>query len=74
MGARGKRPGEPRRITLVTYAALVERGIFNNRMTLRRAISKYGFPEPYHLGPHRVAWDESEVEDWLRKCRSTDRS
>jgi hypothetical protein len=47
------------------YDNLVERGIFNNRMTLRRAIKDHGFPKPYKLSSTRVLWDEVEVDAWL---------
>jgi hypothetical protein len=52
-------------LQLLTYSALVERGIFNNRMTLKRAMDKYGFPRPYKLGGRRVAWSREAVEAWL---------
>jgi predicted DNA-binding transcriptional regulator AlpA len=55
---------------LVTYPMLVERGLFNNRTTLSRAIKKYGFPQPYKLSPQRIAWDEDEVSTWLASRRA----
>ncbi len=54
---------------LVTYAALVNRGIFSNRTTLRRAIACYGFPKPYKLGERRVSWDAAEVDSWVTSRR-----
>jgi predicted DNA-binding transcriptional regulator AlpA len=54
---------------LLTFPMLVERGIFNNRMTLSRSIKNYGFPKPYKLSPQRVAWDEAEVDAWLESRR-----
>ena len=53
----------------LTFAAMVERGIFGNRMTLKRAMDKQGFPRPYKLGERRVGWDEAEVDAWLASRR-----
>jgi hypothetical protein len=54
---------------VLTYDALVHRGVFNNRMTLKRAMDKYGFPRPYKLGERRVAWNREAVEAWLASRR-----
>ena len=51
---------------LISYAGLVERGIFNNRTTLYRAMKLFGFPAPYKLG-RRTAWDVAAVEAWLNE-------
>lgn len=53
----------------ITFEQLVERGIFNNRVTLDRAIKRYGFPPPYKLGGRRVCWNEAEVEAWTDSRR-----
>lgn len=50
---------------LMTYEGLIKAGLFNNRMTLKRAMDKYGFPRPYKLGERRVAWNREAVEAWL---------
>jgi len=49
----------------LSYSTLVTRGLFSNRMTLKRAMDKHGFPRPYRLGERRVAWSEGEVAVWL---------
>jgi len=54
---------------VLTYDALVERGIFNNRMTLKRAMEKHGFPRPYRLGERRIAWSRDAVDAWLESRR-----
>lgn len=50
---------------LLTFNELVRRGIFSNRMTLKRAMEKHGFPSPYRPGDRRVLWAEAEVYNWL---------
>jgi hypothetical protein len=50
---------------LITYAKLFERGLFNNRTTLQRAIKNCGFPAPFKLSGTRIAWEKDEVEAWL---------
>jgi len=54
---------------LLTYDALVQHGIFNNRMTLKRAMDKLCFPRPYKLGDRRVKWSRKAVEAWLESRR-----
>jgi predicted DNA-binding transcriptional regulator AlpA len=58
---------KPRRF--ITYTQLVERGLFNNRVTLRRAIQRYGFPEPFRPSGRNVVWDEEEVEAYMMSRR-----
>jgi hypothetical protein len=48
----------------VTYAQMEERGIFNNRMALHRAIKNRGFPAPVKIG-RRALYVESKVLAWL---------
>ena len=50
---------------LLTFKELVRRGIFSNRMTLKRAMDKHDFPRPYRPGARRVLWAEAEVYEWL---------
>ena len=51
---------------LLRYLDLKERGIVNNRMTLRRWIAERGFPAGVQLGPNSIAWPEDEIETWLK--------
>lgn len=53
----------------ITYQQLVERGLFNNRVTLRRAIQRYGFPEPFRPSGRNVVWDEEEVKAYMMSRR-----
>ncbi len=48
------------------YPQLVERGLINNRQTLKRWIDQYDFPRPIRLGPNTAAWEEAAVEAWLQ--------
>jgi hypothetical protein len=50
---------------LLRYLNLVERGIVNNRTSLRNLIEEGGFSEGFLLGPNSRAWWEDEVEEWL---------
>ena len=64
--AKRKKPERsPETRDVLNYDALVERGIFNNRMTLKRSMEKYGFPRPIKLGIRRVAWSRAAVDAWL---------
>jgi predicted DNA-binding transcriptional regulator AlpA len=54
----------------LTFKELVRRGIFNNRMTLKRAMDKHGFPRPYRPGDRRVLWAEAQVDAWLAGRRT----
>jgi hypothetical protein len=47
------------------YSDLKERGIVNNRVTLKGWIQRIGFPEGQMTGPNTRTWGEDEVEDWL---------
>lgn len=55
---------------LLKFKDLKERQIVNSRMTLRRWIDEHGFPAPLHLGPNSVAWDEEEIDGWLKSRAS----
>jgi predicted DNA-binding transcriptional regulator AlpA len=50
---------------MVRFPDLVARGIFNSRMTLKRAIDALGFPPGILLTPNSRAWREDEVEAWI---------
>jgi hypothetical protein len=47
------------------FSDLKDRGIFNSRMTLKRAIDERGFPQGRLLTPGCRAWTEDEVSEWL---------
>jgi hypothetical protein len=49
----------------ITYRYLESEGIMPNRMTLARSIEQLNFPRPIALGQKRLAWDLSEVTEWL---------
>jgi predicted DNA-binding transcriptional regulator AlpA len=50
---------------LLRFPDLVAIGLFNSRMTLKRAIDSQGFPEGMLLTPNCRAWREDEVEAWV---------
>lgn len=37
----------------------------HSRSRLYREIKEGKFPKPVKVGPHAVAWLESEVDDWI---------
>jgi predicted DNA-binding transcriptional regulator AlpA len=52
-------------MNLLRFPDLVERGIVNSRMTLKRLIESQGFPPGLLITPNARAWNESEVEAWI---------
>jgi len=54
---------------LVKFSGLKEQGVFNNRMTLARAMQRKDdpFPAPLQLGANTVAWRVDDVEAWLER-------
>jgi len=50
---------------MLRFPDLVARGIFNSRMTLKRAIDAQDFPPGILLTPNSRAWREDEVEAWI---------
>lgn len=52
----------------LTYRDLKERGIFNSRMTLSRAVETLGFPRGRLITPNSRKWPEDEVVSWIA-CR-----
>jgi prophage regulatory protein len=42
-----------------------EKGVGFCRVHLDRLIRAGKFPKPIRLGPNRVAWVETEVDEWL---------
>jgi hypothetical protein len=47
------------------YRHLEERGIVNNRTTLKNWIDDRGFPPGQLTGPNLRTWGEDEVQAWL---------
>jgi len=42
-----------------------DKGIPYTRAHLLRLMERGEFPRSIHLGPNRVAWIESEIDDWI---------
>ena len=38
------------------------------KSTIYARITEGTFPAPIKLGPNTVAWQESEIEDWIQDC------
>lgn len=38
--------------------------------TIYKMVSLGTFPRPFQIAPNRVAWVESEIDDWLIECAS----
>ena len=51
---------------LLDYKALGGRGITYTRIHLRRLCKAGLFPAPIPISPNRVAWLESEIDDWIK--------
>ena len=56
-------------VKYLNFKDLCERGLFNNRTTLKRYIDHHGFPRPYRMAASRALWREDEVEAWLESRR-----
>lgn len=56
-------------LAMMRYRDITERRIFNNRMSLRRAMQRADdpFPQPIHLGPNSICWRRREVEAWIER-------
>ena len=52
-------------MTLVRHDRLVEMGVVSNRVDTARKIANLEFPRPIALGARSVAWDLTEVEQWI---------
>ncbi|MGC2351623.1 MAG: hypothetical protein WA553_17560, partial [Methylocella sp.] len=50
---------------MLRFPDLIARGLFNSRMTLKRAIDTQGFPPGILITPNARAWDEIEIVAWL---------
>ena len=49
----------------IRYTDLVAKGVFNSRMTLKRAIDAQDFPPGVLITPNARVWDEAEVDAWI---------
>jgi predicted DNA-binding transcriptional regulator AlpA len=47
------------------YPDLVGLGIFNSRMTLKRAIDSQGFPPGRLLTANARVWSSDEIDEWI---------
>jgi len=56
---------EPRRATRLIRLKEVQRRVSLGRSTIYRWMAEGTFPKPVSLGSHAVAWQESEIEDWI---------
>jgi predicted DNA-binding transcriptional regulator AlpA len=50
---------------LLRFPDLVDRGIVNSRMTLKRLIDNQNFPAGILITPNSRAWDEAAVDEWI---------
>jgi predicted DNA-binding transcriptional regulator AlpA len=60
---RARTMGHP--MKLIRYNALVEKGVVNSRMTLKRLIDTQDFPPGVLITPNARAWQEEEVDAWI---------
>lgn len=51
---------------LIRYPDLVEKGVVNSRMTLKRLIDTQGFPPGQLITPNSRAWAEADVDNWIQ--------
>jgi predicted DNA-binding transcriptional regulator AlpA len=50
---------------LIRYNDLVEKGVVNSRMTLKRLIDTQDFPPGVLITPNARAWEEEKVDAWI---------
>jgi len=50
---------------LMRYTDLVEKGVVNSRMTLKRLIDTQDFPPGVLITPNARAWDEDLADAWI---------
>jgi Prophage CP4-57 regulatory protein (AlpA) len=58
-------------IKLLRFADLRARGVIASWPMLRRRVERDGFPPGFKLGENTRAWDEAEVEAWIRSRPAT---
>jgi prophage regulatory protein len=47
------------------------KGVPYGKTSLYRMMANHEFPLPIQLGPNRVAWIESDIDDWIREKAAT---
>jgi predicted DNA-binding transcriptional regulator AlpA len=47
------------------FRDLRDRGVVDNRTTLKRWVDGQGFPPGKKIGPNTRVWDEDEVDSWI---------
>jgi prophage regulatory protein len=53
---------------LISFSRLKsDKGIDYTRVHLMRKVAQREFPEPIKLSERRIAWLESEVDDWISR-------
>jgi predicted DNA-binding transcriptional regulator AlpA len=57
---------------LLTYDRLKEKGVPWCRDHLRRKAKAGEFPAPIQISDSRIAWDEAEIDAWM-KARAAER-
>lgn len=53
---------------LIDHEGLRRKGITFSRQHLHRLIKRGKFPAPVKIGDNRVAWIESEIDEFLEAC------
>jgi predicted DNA-binding transcriptional regulator AlpA len=53
-------------VKFLRYPDLVARGVVRSRMTLHRLIKTQGFPPGVLISPNARAWDEAEIDLWVK--------
>ena len=48
-----------------------EKGIGYSEIHLKRMEKKGQFPKSFPLGPGRVAYDEAEIDEWLKRQKAS---
>jgi prophage regulatory protein len=51
---------------VIPYSRLPDKGIYFSGVWLRQLIAEGKFPKPIRLSANRVAFVESEIDEWLR--------
>jgi Prophage CP4-57 regulatory protein (AlpA) len=51
------------------FKDLKNRNIVRNWTTLKRLITKHGFPPGHRVGAAARGWKESEIKEWLKSRR-----
>jgi prophage regulatory protein len=56
-----------KQMTIINLNRVLEKTTLSRR-TIYKYVDKGEFPAPVKVGGYRVAWVESEVDDWINKC------